>query len=166
MMVARIPKPTNGAIHPGSWGMLAVGRSFARFLWFQDPRELLAAVLEIVAPAGGNTPARWRKLAGGDGLEDEEERLHAFLMLEGLIKEINRREWEYDFRVNWWGPLTDLQESLAPVPAMIRAWFRRSRGSSESLEEPEDGSIPGEHLQSFVRFLDRVSFRIDELGEA
>ena len=143
-----------------------VGRNSARFLWFGDPRELLTAVLEIISPTGGNKPAKWRSSAGVCGVADEEERLHAFIMLEGLIKEINRREREYKFRVNWWGPLTDLQDSQAAVPAMIRAWFRRCRCSSQGLDESTDGSISGEHLPSFAEFLDQVSFGVDELGEA
>ena len=156
----------NGSVHAGSWGMLVVGRNSARFIWFSDPRELLTAVLEVVAPAGGNTPAKWRNFAGIHGVADEEERLHAFLMLEGLIKEINRREREYKFRVTWWGPLTDLQDSRAPVPTMIRAWFRRCRCASQGNEDSVDGSIDGEHLPHFAEFLDRVSFGTEEMGEA
>lgn len=146
--------------------MLVVGRNSARFLWFNDPRELLTAVLEVVSPSGGNKPARWRNFAGASGAADEEERLHAFLMVEGLIKEINRREQEYKFRVSWWGPLTDLQDSRGPVPTMIRAWFRRCRCASRSLDEANDGSISNEHLPAFAEFLDNVSFGTDELGEA
>ena len=146
--------------------MLVVSRRSARFLWFDDPRELLCSALECVSPAGGDKPARWRNFAGMDGLAQEEERLHAFLMVEGVIKEINRREHEFGFRVNWWGPLTDLRDSRAPVPQMIRSWFRRCRCASEGLDEPADGSIPSEHLDAFADFLDRVSFGADELGEA
>ena len=68
--------------------------------------------------------------------------------------------------MTWWGPLTDLQDSRAAVPTMIRAWFRRCRCASQGPEEVFDGSIPGEHLPSFAEFLDRVSFGTDELGEA
>jgi len=166
MMASNPRSEKNGSIHAGSWGMLVVGRNSARFIWFSDPRELLTAVLEVVAPAGGNKPAKWRNFAGIHGVADEEERLHAFLMLEGLIKEINRREREYKFRVTWWGPLTDLQDSRAAVPTMIRAWFRRCRCASQSIEESVDGSIDGEHLPHFAEFLDRVSFGTEELGEA
>jgi len=162
-------KPSNGnsaEVHAGSWGMLVVSRNSARFLWFDDPRELLCAVLEVVSPSGGNRPARWKNFAGVHGVADEEERLHAFLMLEGLVKEINRREHEFKFRVNWWGPLTDLQDNEAAVPTMIRAWFRRRRCASQNHEEPLDGSIDSEHLPVFAEFLDRVSFGAEDLGEA
>ena len=147
--------------------MLVVSRGSARFLWFDEPRELLDAVLDCMAPEGSGGPARLRRATVVDGLGDEEDRLHSFLLLEGVVKEINRRQREYGFRVSWWGPLTDLQESRAPVPTIIRAWFRRShsRQSSGTRRPGDDGAVPREWLPEFAEFLDRVTFSTDELGE-